>query len=162
MAIAPTQGNSHIQSNQPDPVNPPTRRTATATMAVRQQYYSGPIPQAEELGRYNEVIPNGADRIMTMAEKQAAHRQKLETTVIEGDNFRATAGLFVAAVLAMAFIVGGIYLLANDKGAAGITALGIAVVGIAGAFYITRKDKKEQLQEKAEAVPTPSKRKRLS
>lgn len=48
--------------------------------AVIQQYiemaYSGPLPPAQELAAYDRVIPNGADRIMGLAEREQAHRHK--------------------------------------------------------------------------------------
>jgi uncharacterized membrane protein len=40
--------------------------------------FSGPIPPPDLLERYNQIIPEGADRILKMAEKQSAHRQKIE------------------------------------------------------------------------------------
>ncbi|HQH25465.1 MAG TPA: DUF2335 domain-containing protein [Bacteroidales bacterium] len=38
------------------------------------QAYSGPVPAPEALEKYNQVIPDGADRIMKMAENQSNHR----------------------------------------------------------------------------------------
>lgn len=32
--------------------------------------YQGPIPQAEELGRYNMIVPGAAERIIKMAEEE--------------------------------------------------------------------------------------------
>lgn len=41
------------------------------SVIIQQQIsHSGPLPLASEVAKYNEVIPNGADRIMTMAEKE--------------------------------------------------------------------------------------------
>ena len=34
---------------------------------------TGPLPEASELVAYNQVIPNGADRIMKLAESQTQH-----------------------------------------------------------------------------------------
>jgi uncharacterized membrane protein len=41
--------------------------------------FSGPLPPPNLLAQYNEVLPDGANRIVTMAERQAKHRQRLET-----------------------------------------------------------------------------------
>lgn len=35
---------------------------------IQEKMHSGPLPDAETLVKYNSVIPNGADRIMKMAE----------------------------------------------------------------------------------------------
>lgn len=41
------------------------------SIIVQQQVsHSGPLPMASEIVKYNEVIPNGANRIMLMAEKE--------------------------------------------------------------------------------------------
>src|SRR5438477_9646871 len=42
----------------------------------------GPLPDPSELAAYNATIPNGADRIMKMAEAQSAHRLEMERLVI--------------------------------------------------------------------------------
>jgi uncharacterized membrane protein len=49
---------------------------------IQAQTFSGPLPPPEILTKYNEAIPNGAERIMAMAERQAAHRQNIELRVV--------------------------------------------------------------------------------
>lgn len=44
-----------------------------------QAAFSGPIPPPEMLAQYNAVLPNGADRIVKMAEDQSAHRRRVES-----------------------------------------------------------------------------------
>lgn len=39
----------------------------------------GPLPPAEELDHYNQVLPGSAERIVQMAEKQQVHMHKRET-----------------------------------------------------------------------------------
>ena len=41
-------------------------------MPLRAEHYSGPLPPPQMLEQYNRAVPNGAERIMAMAEKQAA------------------------------------------------------------------------------------------
>jgi hypothetical protein len=49
-----------------------------------QKSHSGPLPDWESLAEYNKIIPNGADRIMKMSEKQSEHRMQLELIVVKG------------------------------------------------------------------------------
>lgn len=42
---------------------------AISFTSIQQRTHSGPLPDAETLIKYDSVIPNGADRIMKMAEK---------------------------------------------------------------------------------------------
>ena len=48
-----------------------------------QAIFSGPLPQAAELKRYDDIQPGFAERIVAMAEKQQAHRHELEKKDIE-------------------------------------------------------------------------------
>ncbi|MGO2103477.1 MAG: DUF2335 domain-containing protein [Psychroflexus halocasei] len=41
---------------------------------IQEKSHSGPLPDAETLVRYDSVIPEGAYRIMKMAENQQNHR----------------------------------------------------------------------------------------
>ena len=76
---------------------------------VAGQAYSGPIPPPALLKEFNEIIPNGADRILQMAEKAADHRQSLESAVVTGDIHRAKLGMiFGLAIVVLAIVVGGL------------------------------------------------------
>jgi uncharacterized membrane protein len=75
-------------------------------LEIRGATFSGPIPPPDLLREYNEIIPNGADRIVTMAENQSAHRITLERRVVFGDDVRAYLGLGTAFIVA----VFGLYL----------------------------------------------------
>lgn len=76
--------------------------TTVSTMA-----FAGPLPHPEILARYEEVLPGAADRIISMAEKQAAHRMHLEKIVVEGDSRRAWWGQWIGGILALVAIGGG-------------------------------------------------------
>jgi uncharacterized membrane protein len=65
--------------------------------------YSGPIPQAAEIRQYEEVLPGLADRIVSMAEKQAKHRRRLETIDTLFEHLHVTAGQVSALVVALFF-----------------------------------------------------------
>lgn len=44
---------------------------------LASRHHQGPLPTPEDLAHYNTIIPNGAERIMRMAEKEQAHRIEL-------------------------------------------------------------------------------------
>jgi uncharacterized membrane protein len=51
-------------------------------LAVKASYsFMGPIPPPGMLAEYNNVIPNGADRVIKMAEKEQAHRHNIEANI---------------------------------------------------------------------------------
>ena len=46
--------------------------------AVQSKTFTGPIPSPEYLAQYERILPGTAERILAMAEQQAASRQDLE------------------------------------------------------------------------------------
>lgn len=49
------------------------------------QEFSGPLPQPEDLQRYDAIVPGAADRIIAMAETQALHRQDIEKNSVASE-----------------------------------------------------------------------------
>jgi uncharacterized membrane protein len=60
---------------------------------------SAPLPEPSELAVYNQIIPNGADRIMKMAEAQTVHRIEIEKTVIFSQKNQAFRGQVLGLLL---------------------------------------------------------------
>ena len=86
--------------------------------------YVGILPQADELVRYNSAVPNAAERIIVMAEKQAVHRQDLEERALISDRRRATAGLICAFVITLLVLTASTYLIMNGHDVAGVALFG--------------------------------------
>lgn len=51
---------------------------AQSVSAVKTESFSGPIPPQEVLARYEEKFPGFGERILAMAEREAAHRHELD------------------------------------------------------------------------------------
>ena len=66
-----------------------------------QQYGASPIPSPEILDKYNTLIPNGAERFMSLVERQSEHRQELESFVVHQDASRSHLGLVFALVVTL-------------------------------------------------------------
>lgn len=43
---------------------------------IARRFHSGSLPPPSDLAQYNDIISNGADRIMAMAEKEQAVRHE--------------------------------------------------------------------------------------
>jgi hypothetical protein len=76
-----------IQEKAPEVLKdiPGNKRAVLAKVTVERHEISmrrGPLPDPAELAAYNEIIPNGADRIMRMAEDQSTHRIGIEKIVV--------------------------------------------------------------------------------
>jgi uncharacterized membrane protein len=52
--------------------------------AVTQEVsYSGPLPTANEFAAYDKSLPGAAERLLSMAEKQAEHRRKMDEKIAD-------------------------------------------------------------------------------
>jgi uncharacterized membrane protein len=52
---------------------------------IAQKFHHGPIPPSEELANYDRIVSGAAERIIRMAEDQAAHRRELEMRSLDAD-----------------------------------------------------------------------------
>ena len=113
---------------------------------IRQEFlFSGPLPPPQILSQYNEAVPNGAERIMAMAEKQSEHRRELEAKVITTDSRNSLCGIIAAFVLGMTtVIVGGIAVVEGHS----IPGAFLGSAGLGGIVYSfiygTRERRKER------------------
>ncbi|GAB6010842.1 DUF2335 domain-containing protein [Viscerimonas tarda] len=65
----------------------------SVNVAVQHQAYSGPIPDPESLAKYETIQSGFAERIMRMAEDEAAHRRKNEIMLTKNIVRMATLGV---------------------------------------------------------------------
>lgn len=77
---------------------------------VTMQKHSGPIPDPETLRQYNSVIPDAADRILTMAEKQQDHRMGLEKLAVKSQLTQSRNGQYFGLFIALCCIAASVYL----------------------------------------------------
>lgn len=123
----------------------PTREQLISILARSE--FSGPLPPPAMLARYNEALPDGADRIVKMAEQQSMHRQRIESR-----------GQIFGFTLAMTAIVGGIVLISVGRSTEGLVPLVSAIAGLTAIFIYgeTRARKARQLEiEPPDDEPPP-------
>lgn len=111
--------------------------------------HGGPIPCAEELEKYEKVLPGAADRILSMAEKQSDHRQKLESKVVDSNIKRSYAGQVCAFVITALVLIAGFILISLDKDVMGLVLVVGDLAVLASVFIgnrvIERKERKEKI-----------------
>jgi len=143
-----TSPNNSLQ--KATPVNDHTEVVAASFSASRQ--FSGPLPPPEILVRYNDGIPNGAERIMVMAEKQQDHRIYLEGFVITRDSKRADLGLVLGFVLALLLSGCGAWLIYLGKDITGFALIFAPLAALAGVFIQTQKVRKEEREARNKTI----------
>ncbi len=112
------------------------------------QFYVGPLPPPEQLLKYNEAVSNGAERILAMAERQAAHRQSLESKVIEADIKRSYWGLAAGFTVTVSALFTSAFLIYNGHDLAGGSIFGASLVTIVIAFVSGASLRKKERESK--------------
>ncbi len=114
----------------------------------REQSFSGPLPPPEILGRYNDILPGAAERIIQMAEKQAAHRQALETVAISSDASRSKWGqIFGFIVATIGLVVSCLLGIYGSAIAASVMGAGTLVALVSVFIYGSKTRKNERLEK---------------
>ena len=72
----------------------------TAELTVQTFEFSGPLPPPQILQGYNQAFAGCAERIVAMTERQSAHRQAIERSVIDANCQAQTRGQYFAFILA--------------------------------------------------------------
>jgi uncharacterized membrane protein len=113
------------------------------------------------LERYNRVLPNGADRIVAMAEGQTRHRQGLESAVVIGNVKAQARGQFFAFALGVLTIGGGIGLIAFGKDTQGLTSIIAALTAYGSVFIYGRWEQRLERDRKRRELMEAEKQPRL-
>ena len=62
-----------------------------------QTTFSGPLPPPEDFKKYNEVLPNAADRILSMAENEQKIRSDGQNKMLTNDQRRINGAIGIGA-----------------------------------------------------------------
>ena len=118
--------------------------------------WEGPLPPPAMLHGYDIVVPGAANRILEIAERQGEHRIQMEKVIIRGDSKRAYLGIAAAFALSVMVIGGGIYLIATGHDWAGVSLIGLNLVGLTGVFIYGSKNLRDDRQPAVEVMDTDS------
>jgi uncharacterized membrane protein len=113
------------------------------------------------LQAFNAIVPDGANRIVAMAESQLRHRQELDSAVVGGNVTAQRRGQLFAFLLGVIAIVGGIGLIAFNKDTAGLTSIIAAFSTLAGVFIYGRYEQERERERKRRELREASAQPRL-
>ena len=137
------------QSGQQAPVpNQPGRTSLEATQVVAsmQMTFQGPLPPAIELQSYNQIVPGAAERIIALAEKQAAHRMELEKHAVAEQLRQSARGQIFALIIGVAGITGAVVVgITGNAWVAGTIAT--ASLGTLAVSFITGKRQEQRSRQ---------------
>ena len=141
------------KQNKSKKINPPAaespgKRTPNQILSATAQTFSGPLPPPEILAKYNSVVPNAAERIITMAETQAAHRQRIESKVIESNIRNSRLGLHYGLIIGLASVLGGVVCILYGHEIGGTILGGTGLSSLVGVFVYGSIQKKKERENR--------------
>jgi uncharacterized membrane protein len=98
--------------------------------------FIGPLPPPSLLASYEAVKPGLADRIVRMAEVQAAHRQGMESRLIGAKVFASSAGMFCGLTIALAVLAAAAWIAGHGAPWPGAV-LGVGDLSALVAVFVT-------------------------
>ena len=114
---------------------------------IQSRMHSGPLPDPDTLIKYDSVIPEGADRVMKMAEKQQEHRMKIESKVINSQSSQSKLGQIFGLIIGIVGIASGTYLASIGATYVGGIIAGGTVVSLVSVFVIGKRIQRKNFQE---------------
>lgn len=123
----------------PDPRQPRAVEPDTAERIVAGQW-SGPLPPPAALEQFERSAPGAADRILGMAEREEDHRHSQEQAMLRSDAQARSRGQWMAFVVAIVIIVGGIWLISEGKQWEGLVAVLTPLATLIGVFIYSTTD----------------------
>lgn len=101
---------------------------------LRAQEFSGPLPPPSVLQGYNDIVPDAAERILSMAEREQAHRHDHDSQFVQ----LLARGQWFGFILGIAALGVGTYLLAIGVNVGGLVSLILGLGPIIAAFLFRR------------------------
>ncbi|MFW5895383.1 MAG: DUF2335 domain-containing protein [archaeon] len=131
----------------PDDKKDEALKVITAQSIEHSTSFSGPLPPPSILDEYNNVLDNGAERIMKMAENQSNHRIEMEKHAIKEELRQSKTGQnfgFILAIIGM--IIAFLLAYLGHDTVAGIFGT-TTIVGLVTIFVIGKKRQDKELEE---------------
>jgi len=129
-------------AEQPEDRPPHAESSAAGALRIdieRQSVWQGPLPPPEVLREFNDIVPNGAERIVAQWESETAHRQAQEKAALAAEVAITRRGQYFAGAFAFTALAVAAWALA--LGATQVAALiaSTTIVSVVGAFLYERR-----------------------
>lgn len=117
-------------------------------MELRAEHFAGPLPPPAVLQEYDQVLPGLAERIVTLAEKQSAHRQALEKGVVEANIRNEARGQHYGLIIGLVIGVGALVLIGLGHSGIGLSIVIAELAAFVGVFIYGKRQQRKELVEK--------------
>ena len=139
MADGPVDATGARTPPNDDPADAHTEDLVRVQTARHLEFSSGPLPPPQFFQAYETTLPGAAERILTMAEREQKSRHS-----------REARGQWMAFLLALLGLLGGMALVYVDKSLEGLAAMLISIAIVIGVFIASKRPRQDQTH-----LPTP-------
>lgn len=133
-----------------DSREPPQGNSAISQRIEASFQFTGPLPPPAVLEQYNSILPDAADRIVSMAEKEQEHRHRMQEKLIDAQIFdekqqrneRRLGQIFGLSIGVVSILAGSVTAVLASPIAGGF--IGSAgVVGLVSVFVLGRREQQD-------------------
>ena len=125
----------------------------TVGVFVSTTLHEGPLPSVKTLEGYDKLIPDGAHRIMAMAERQQEHRMAMENKVVQAEISQSFLGQWLAFAIGLSTLTTcGFCAYIGESILAGVIGAG-GLVGLVSVFIQGKKQQAKDLENRQPPEP---------
>ncbi len=122
--------------------------------------WAGPMPPPNAVREYEDILPGAAERILSMAEMQVAHRHDLERRTTQSMIRVEERGQWIGAGIAVLAILVGGFLIATDHDGWGFATVLTAVATLLASAIFGRRKQEGDLAERRRELERAQERER--
>ncbi|HBL8964127.1 DUF2335 domain-containing protein [Enterobacter hormaechei] len=105
---------------------------------ISQSFFRGPLPPPTMLREYNDIVANGAERIMARSEKEQAHRHQMQDKTVTGTINKDRRGQWMAySITLFILLIATVFAWRGNTVFAG-TLITVDLIGLASVFIMGR------------------------
>ena len=119
-------------------------------MLIREEAFVGPIPPPKVMADYESLLPGSADRILSMAEQQQAHRMELEKKAISSQLEQNKRGQVFGFIVFLIGLAAGVAFALKGMVTFATTFLTVTMVSIITVFVMGKREVSDDLKAKGE------------
>lgn len=142
-----TADQGQVANRQDTPVVQPSHvgvEGIGSELAVVATFRSGPLPAADEVAVYEQVLSGAFDRILSMAEEQAKHRRQVEAQTVDCSLRLESRGQILGFCLVLLGFLSATALIAFDKSLPGASAAVLSALAVLVAVFMRHKRERTQ------------------
>lgn len=107
------------------------------------------MPDSEELRAYDEIVPGMAQKLLDQALQQSAHRQKLETRVVNHSIIKSYMGQVFAFALGMFTVWRSTEVILQGHPLAGFGGVLLGLGSLLTAFLVGKSEQSKEIQRRS-------------